>query len=143
MEEVLITRLTNDILSDQYFNDLFIKCASEAGQRIITNNGSQSLSQKELNHLLRFSDILSNSNSSAARNKAHQIITYLNHKYSSDPAYRTISKAVFAKLGNFPAINYLERRNENEAELPFLRRTEKTLKEIEQAVPGREDFCFY
>jgi replicative superfamily II helicase len=100
------------------------------------------LREQEYVHLLRFADILSNSSDSKARNKSYQIISILNHAYKEDPTYRTYSKAVFAKLGNFPAIEYLEDKDRNPAQLPFDRNLEKTAKEIIQSVPDTEGLVF-
>lgn len=100
------------------------------------------MTNKELTDALRFSDILSNSKNSEARNKAYQIITYLNHKFKNDEIYRTVSKAVYSKLGNFPAINYLTNYNENTATLPFFRSIEVEAKKVIQKVPDSENFVF-
>ncbi len=138
----IIEKLTEDILKDEYFNLLFRKSSllSAYNQFNILNNDT--LSEKELKDILRFADILSNSTNSIARNKAYQIITFLNTSYSNDPIYKTVSKAVYSKLGNFPAIKYLEEYNENNSELPINRLIEVEAKTLIQQVPGSDNFTF-
>lgn len=138
----IIEKLTEDILMDEYFNQLFRKSSllSAYNQFNILNNDT--LSEKELKDILRFADILSNSTDSIARNKAYQIITFLNTNYSNDPIYKTVSKAVYSKLGNFPAIKYLEEYNENNSELPLNRLIEVEAKTLIQQVPGSDKFTF-
>lgn len=138
----IIEKLTEDILKEEYFNLLFRKSSllSAYNQFNIVNNGT--LSEKELKDILRFADILSNSTNSVARNKAYQIITFLNTNYSNNPIYKTVSKAVYSKLGNFPAIKYLEEYNENNSELPLNRLIEIEAKTLIQKVPGSDAFTF-
>lgn len=143
MKESIIERLAKDILVDEYFETLFIKasrlCSYILFDRLEIN---ESISEKEFTHLLRFADILSNSDNSKARNKSYQIISLLNYTYRENPIYRTYSKAVLAKLGNFPAIEYLQKKDKNTAELPFDREIEKIIKEVVQAVPEKEGLIF-
>ncbi|TMI63713.1 MAG: DEAD/DEAH box helicase [Bacteroidetes bacterium] len=139
----MIERLSNEVLADQYFNQLFLKANKLLAGMIFKENGSTPyLSPKELNDILRFSDILSNSKSSIPRNKAYTIITLLNPAYSTDPYYKTFSHSVLAKLGNFPGIDYLKNKNDNNAVLPYERAVEKTVKEFIQAVPDTSNLIF-
>lgn len=143
MKENLIERLSKDILEDEYFKNLFMKLSRLYSSKLFNYfEADNKLPEKEYIHLLRFADILSNSTDPKARNKAYQIISILNYTYKNDSRYRTYSKAVLAKLGNFPAIKYLEARDKNAAELPFDRTLEKDIKEITQAVPERNDLIF-
>ncbi|MEP5601055.1 MAG: DEAD/DEAH box helicase [Algibacter sp.] len=130
-------------MTDEYFKFVFSKCSLISAEYNLKIELSENiLTNKELTDALRFSDILSNSKNSEARNKAYQIITYLNHKFKNDEIYRTVSKAVYSKLGNFPAINYLTNYNENIATLPFFRSIEVEAKKIIQKVPDSENFVF-
>ena len=139
----IIEKLTKDVLNDEYFKLIFSKCSLiSAKYNLKIELSDNILTNKELTDALRFSDILSNSKSSEARNKAYQIITYLNHQFKNDEIYRTVSKAVYSKLGNFPAINYLTNYNENIAVLPFFRSLEVEAKKIIQKVPDSENFVF-
>lgn len=138
----LIEKLVEDIFIDKYFNALFDKCILITAENIFKKNDGSELSTKELKDLLRFADILSNSANSNARNKAYQIISALNHDYSGNKIYRTISKAVFSKLGNFPAINYLETKNDNFASLPLMREIEVESKKLIQKAPDGKGMIF-
>ncbi|MFT3738001.1 MAG: DEAD/DEAH box helicase [Breznakibacter sp.] len=138
----MIERLANDVLQDEYFIKLNNKAAKLLANNLFSENGrSIKLTEKELNDTLRFADILSNSKSPKARNKAYQLITLLNEDYKNNPYYQTFSHSVLAKLGNFPGIDFLKNEN-NSSELPFDRELEKKVKEFIQAVPDTEDLIF-
>ncbi|WP_121967249.1 DEAD/DEAH box helicase [Myroides sp. N17-2] len=138
----LIEKLVEDIFNDEYFKSLFNKCILITANNIFKSRIKLELSTKELKDLLRFADILSTSSDSIARNKAYQIISALNHNYSDNKVYRTISKAVFSKLGNFPAINYLENKNANYANLPLTREIEAQSKKLVQEAPDSNGMIF-
>ncbi len=138
----LIEKLIEDINNDKYFLKLFNKCLITSAEFFLKSEKQSNFTEKEFIDALRFADILSNSTNPKARNDSYQIITALNHYYNTNPTYRTISKAVFSKLGNYPAINFLEIRNDNLAELPFLRSIESDSKKIIQKVPDSENTYF-
>lgn len=138
----MIERLAKDVLQDDYFIVLNNKAAKLLANNLFSENGrSIKLSEKELYDTLRFADILSNSKNPKARNKAYQLITFLNEDYKDNPYYQTFSHSVLAKLGNFPGIVFLKNDN-NSSELPFDRELEKKVKEFIQAVPDTEDLIF-
>lgn len=137
MQERLIDKLTEDILSSDYFNTIFSKCLMINAELTI-NNSQNNLEEEELLHALRFADILSNSDLSDARNKSYQIITCLNGAYNQNPFYQTASKAIYSKLGNFPAVSYLERVNDNHSFIPIERMIELEAKKLIQQVPDSE-----
>lgn len=140
---MIIDKLTEDILQDEYFLQLFKKASKMLAHNLFHDNIDDNyLSEKDLCDLLRYSDILSNSNSPQARNKSYQIIATLNERYRNDPKYRTVSHAVFAKLGNFPGINYLSDSDKNKSELPFDRDIEKKIKEKTQEIPNSDGLIF-
>ena len=139
----MIERLASDVLDDIYFGALYTKAAKMfANDFFSSTNPEQELNEKELNDLLRFADILSNSKNPTSRNKAYQIITLLNQKNKSNPYYQTFAHSVLAKLGNFPGIEYLKNEDKNISELPFERDIEKKVKEFIQAVPDTDDLIF-
>ena len=138
----LIEKLTQDVIESEYFQSLYNKTQFISAQQNIKTSNLQHLENKQFKDVLRFADILSNSEVSEARNKAYQIITYLNSTYKDNPLYKTVSKAVYSKLGNFPAINYLVNENNNNADLPLFRSIENNAKKIIQKVPDTEDFVF-
>ncbi len=140
----IIDKLVEDIFVDKYFISLYQKCILLSADYNINVSLSQKIkfSEKEFRDILRYADILSNSTDSNARNKAYQIITFLNQEYSNNNIYKTISKAVYAKLGNYPAINYLVEANNNNASLPVIREIENEAKKIIQKVPDSENLYF-
>ncbi len=139
----MIERLATDVLQDNYFTTLYTKAAKLFAYDFFSaTETKEPFNEKELNDLFRFADILSNSKSPTSRNKAYQIITLLNQKYKANPFYQTFAHSVLAKLGNFPAIEYLKNVDENISELPFERDIEKKVKEFIQAVPDTEDLIF-
>ena len=143
MNETIFGQLSKDILNDEYFKYLFEKISLLYAEGLFDFlNENNKLSRIEYTHLLRFADILSNSSDSNARNKSYQIISILNDNYNQDPIYRTYSNAVFAKLGNFPAIQYLNEKDNNKAELPFDRSLELDVKKIIQTVPDGDGLVF-
>jgi len=139
----IIDKLADEILESNYFLDIFKKCSLLAADYVFKKENSDNfLTDKELNDALRFADILSNDDDSKARNSAYQIITSLNNQYSQDETYRTVAKAVYSKLGNFPAINYLRNYNKNTAELPIFRDIEVETKKLIQKVPHSDNLIF-
>jgi len=139
---LLIEKLILDIFEDKYFQELFEKCLLISAECNLKSSATTILSDKEFIDILRFADILSNSKDANSRNKSYQIITFLNHKYHNDPIYRTFSKSIFSKLGNFPAIGYLVTKNNNLAELPLLHEIELESKKVIQKVPNSENTFF-
>lgn len=139
----IIDKLTEEILVDEYFDFIFHKCSMlSADDNLNKEHSDNILTKKELNDALRFSDILSNSKNPEARNKSYQIVTHLNRQFSDNKLYKTVAKAVYSKLGNFPAINYLKNYNNNNAELPILRLIQAESKKIIQKVPDSDDLVF-
>ena len=114
---VLADEIALEILSNQYFLKLFKVCMERSIYYTLNIDNQDSYSQKEFKDLLRFADLLSVSSISEARNYAYRIITYLNPYFKQDPYYRTVSKAVYYNLGNFPAVAYFVKDNNKQSEL--------------------------
>ncbi|RWU08191.1 DEAD/DEAH box helicase [Pedobacter chitinilyticus] len=145
MSEILIDKLTEEILKNEYFHNLLDRCStSNALQNFpgLSATSWSELTDKELKDALRFADLLSNSSDSDARSYAYQIVTDLNPSFAENPFYKTVAKAVYSKLGNYPAINFLSLRNGNEAEIPFDRLLQSETKKLLQAVPFQEGLYF-
>jgi len=139
----IIDQLTVDILKDSYFNKLYLKSSVNSAKIVFNqNNVNTDLSKKEFVDILRFSDILSNSNNSEGRNKSHNIIAFLNAEYRTNKVYRMFSKAIYSKLGNFPALQYLEKKDDNKAEVPILRAIQEEAKRLIQGVPESDSLVF-
>jgi len=142
LQMLLIDKLISDIFEDKYFHEVFEKCLLISAEFNLKSSVVTVLTDKEFIDALRFADILSSSKDMNSRNKSYQIITFLNHKYVNDPIYKTLSKSVFSKLGNFPAIGYLVNKNNNLAELPLLHEIELESKKVIQKVPNSENTFF-
>lgn len=138
----IIDKLTEDIFHNEYFKILFDKCSLINAEQTINKEIKSILSNKELKDSLRFADILSNSLDSSARNRSYQIVTFLNYSYCDNEIYRTMSKAIYSKLGNFPAVRYLENLNSNHSLIPLDRMIEVEAKKIIQHVPDSENQVF-
>lgn len=141
MKLTFIQKLTEDILQDDYFNSLLEKVIIISTSYLFSSH-SESFSDKEFIDILRFADLLSNSTDSNARNKAYQIITNLNPFYNGDSRYKTVAKAVYSKLGNYPAITYLEKQSDDIEKLPISRIIEDEAKKIIQEVPDGGGLIF-
>lgn len=139
---VLADEIALEILSTQYFLKLLKICTERSICNTLGVVNNDSYSEKEFKDLLRFADLLSASSISEARNYAYRIITYLNPYFQQDPYYCTVSKAVYYNLGNFPAVAYLEKENNNQSELPFDRLVELEAKKIIQEVPESDGVFF-
>ncbi|WP_128103142.1 DEAD/DEAH box helicase [Paenibacillus sp. DCT19] len=130
--------LSKDVLLDDYFNQLYkILLKNIVSTELLIDNPSP-IDEKQLVHLLRFSDILSNSTSNSNRNIAYRIVASLSTSYKDTPIFKTYSTAILTKLGNFPAIKNLQ----HNVELPFVREIEKVVKKEIQRIPGVEDQFF-
>lgn len=139
----MIERLVRDVLQDEYFISLNNQTAKLLAKNLFFEDTSNNqFKEKELLDILRFADILSNSKNPTARNKAYQIISLLNQDYKANPYYQTLAHSVLAKLGNFPGIEFLKNKDNNNSELPFERELEEKIKQFIQAVPDTEDLIF-
>lgn len=138
---ILADKIAQEVMSDGYFQSLFKKCMEQSYYQMLSSNSSQ-YTEKEYKDLLRFADLLSTSSFAEARSYAYYIITFLNASYKEEPYYRTVSKAVYYNIGNFPAVNYLTNADSNEAELPLDKIMQIEAKKVLQEVPNSEGVYF-
>ncbi|WP_428239473.1 DEAD/DEAH box helicase [Gynuella sp.] len=124
-------KLSAEILEDEYFIDLFIKAEMLSVSNFFGVEKTL-LSAKEYVDLLRFADILSRSKNFKAQNKSYKTVSLLIDDYKGDSLFKRFAHSILVKLGNFPAIKFLEDNDlgsdDNSIELIF----EKSLKEIYQ-----------
>lgn len=122
-------KLSGEILEDSYFQDLFIKAERLSASNFF-DTAKDDLNSKEYVDLLRFADILSRSKNFDAQNKSYKTVSLLIDDYKSDSLFKRFAHSILVKLGNFPAIKFLEDNDlgsdDNSIELIF----EKNLKEI-------------
>lgn len=124
-------KLSGEILEDSYFQDLFIKAERLSASNFF-NTEKDNLGSKEYVDLLRFADILSRSKNFDAQNKSYKTVSLLIDDYKGDSLFKKFAHSILVKLGNFPAIKFLEENDlgsdDNSIELVF----EKNIKEIFQ-----------
>lgn len=133
----IFEELSDKALNDPYFLELYHKAEILSASNLF-GIGEYTLNEKQFIDLLRFSDILSRSSSSNSQNKAYKIISLLVDDYKNDSIFRSFAESVFTKLGNFPAIKYLDEFNDQDnshsLELVF----EKIIKAEFQKIPGSD-----
>ena len=78
---MIFDKLSKEVFKDQYFGELYKKLSTIQINRIFSENNGQNLSERDIIHLLRFCDILSNSSIPEARNTAYKIISLLNQEF--------------------------------------------------------------
>lgn len=124
-------KLSAEILEDKYFIDLFLRAEMLSSSNFFGTE-KPILNAKEYVDLLRFADILSRSKNFEAQNKAYKTVSLLIDDYKGDSLFKRFAHSILVKLGNFPAIKFLEDNDlgsdNNSIELIF----EKSLKEIYQ-----------
>lgn len=126
----ILERLAIDAYEDTYFKELFDKANDLLFKNIFKESDSIPLNQKELIHLLRFCDVLSNSKKAQHRNISYKIITLLHPFYQENSFYKTVSTAVLNKLGNFPALELLDYSTPLPVDRELERKIKKTIHKV-------------
>ncbi|EJL6720077.1 DEAD/DEAH box helicase [Vibrio alginolyticus] len=129
--------LVEECLQDDYFLELISKA------EIINANNffslqHESLTEKEYIDLLRFADILSRSDNSEALNKSYKVVSILAETYSDNQVFLNFAKSILIKMGNFPAIKFLEDNYNIDCGLPVETFINQTIKEDYQKIPNSE-----
>ncbi len=130
----IFEELSKKTLNDPYFLELYHKAEVLSASNLFGIR-EYTLSEKQFIDLLRFSDILSRSSNSNSQNKAYKIISLLVDDYKNNPIFRSFAESVFTKLGNFPAIKYLNEFNKKEDSQSLELVFEKIMKEEFQKTP--------
>lgn len=138
---ILAEALTNDVLNDKYFLQIFQKAERIAAYKLFGANSDESISNKEYVDLMKFADILSHSIQPDARNKSYKAISLLVEAFKAEPGFKLYAEAILSKLGNFPALKFLNTQNNHIEKLPLEREVEKRLKsEIQKTSNGEYIF---
>ncbi len=139
----MIKELANKAISDKYLQELLSKLELIIAKSLFFEEpDNEELSNTEIAHLIRFADILSFSDNENARNLSYKIISLLYEYNRQLPTLEESFKAILVRLGNFPAITYLEsQENATEFEMPLENKLEESIKRIIQAVP-KSKFTF-
>lgn len=126
---MFIERLVNEIYEDEYLIELYEKVCKNFTRNTFRFK-YKCLTSKELKDILRFADILSNSRSITARNKAYRIISLLKDEYSNNNIYNVYSNAILKKLCNFPSL-----KNSEDFKLPMDREIDYVLEKVKYEIP--------
>lgn len=135
---MIFDKLSKDVLKDNYFMELYTLLLRHIASIELLVDNPIGINEKQMIHLLRFSDILSNSTLNDCRNMSYRIVAFLSPAFKENPVYKTYSTAILSKIGNFPAIKNLNLQ----VELPFVREIEKDVKKEIQRIPGTEEKYF-
>lgn len=135
----IFEELSQQAQGDEYFKDLFCKAEMRVAS-IFFHTQNSGLEEKEYLDLLRFADILSRSIEPDAQNKAYKIISLLVDDYKYEALFRTFAHSILTKLGNFPAIKFLEEYGQVSDNQSLELILERYIKEVYQKIPGSELF---
>lgn len=134
----LLTELANETLTDPYFKELFVKAERKLAHNFFGILGTP-LTEKEFIDLLRFADILSHSKTDEAKNKSYKVLSLLVDDYSKDQTFKFFANSILVKLGNFPALKFLDSTIGNDLDkFPTEVLFEKAVKEVFQHIPNSE-----
>lgn len=138
----MLEELSKKALNDEYLKKLISKLELSIACSIAAPEKSpEKFSKIELSHLIRFSDILASSKNEVARNLSYKIISLL---FEYDSNYQNLDaefRAILIKLGNFPAITFLDNKDYSQKfELPLENKYEEIVKRLIQKVPNSEYF---
>jgi superfamily II DNA/RNA helicase len=133
----IFEELSKKALADDYFKELFCKAEMLSASNFFQVK-KDDLEEKEFLDLLRFADILSRSEESDAQNKAYKTISLLVDDYKDEAVFRAFSNSVLTKLGNFPALKFLEENDQNSDNRSLELILERYVKELYQKIPGSE-----
>lgn len=135
-----IDELAQQALEDKYLHELFFKIEQIQAENFFQIK-SQEVGEKELFDLLRFADILSRPEIDEAKNKAYKIISMLFDGHCNDAIFQTFANSILVKLGNFPALAFIEKFSNSDSKLPYEVLYEKSLKEVFQKI-SHSEFIF-
>ena len=132
--------MSNRAYEDPYLRNLIHKLETDYCRKFYTNSSLLMLNEKEILHLLRFSDILCRSEESMHRNLSLKIISLLLEleDVSTSEYFRIIAVNTLVKLGNFPSLPIID------SDGKYLKvdeiRNDYILKELMQASPLGKPF---
>ena len=136
----IIQKMSNRAYEDLYLKNLIHKLETDYCRKFYTNSSKLMLNEKEILHLLRFSDILCRSEESMHRNLSLKIISLLLEleDVSTSEYFRIIAANTLVKLGNFPSLPIINSDGKylNVDEI----RNDYILKELVQASPLGKPF---
>lgn len=133
----LFEELSQQALQDEYFTELLVKLETLSAQKFF-HLPNTPVQQKELTDALRFADILSRSEIPDAKNKAYKIVSLLSETHQQDETYSSFATPILVRLGNFPALRFLEENLVHNVITPREVVFEKIIKETFHSIPNSE-----
>lgn len=136
----IMQKMSNRAYEDPYLRSLIHKLETDYCRKFYTNSSQLMLNEKEILHLLRFSDILCRSEESMHRNLSLKIISLLLEldDVNTSEYFRIIAVNTLVKLGNFPSLPIID------SDGKYLKvdeiRNDYILKELMQASPLGKPF---
>ncbi len=102
----VIQKMSNRAFEDNYLKTLLHKLEENFCNRLFDDGFPLTINDKEINHLLRFADILCRSEQSQHRNLSLKIISLLQEikEIRNMEYFQIIATNVLVKLGNFPSM---------------------------------------
>lgn len=138
-----IQELAEKSLDNEYFKELIEKTEKRQAHLFFkTDNPEPKLNNKELVDILRFADLFSRSENAEMLNIAYKITSLLIDDFKDDPTYKFFTNSILIKLGNFPALSFIESGDQNQ-NISYSPETlfERAVKETFQQIPN-SDFIF-
>lgn len=137
----LAEELKVDILNDPYFLSLFIKAERVMAYQLFDIELGKKITEQEYKDLMQYADILSHSVDPEARNKAYKIISLLVKGFGETKSFKLYAAAILSKLGNFPALKFLNHTFRGNDNLPLEREIERNFKqEVQKTSNGKSTF---
>lgn len=133
-----IQELVDDALQDDYLKRILSKAEQRYGFEFLKKEYNDTFTEKEYRDIMRFSDILSRDENYQGRNLAYKIISILFPFYCCDEYYKFVSNSVMTKLGNFPSLGLIMKKDNIRCYDTIEVLLDKQIKEIYQRVPGSE-----
>ena len=133
----LLESLAKSVLKDPYFTELFYKAENVYSKDFFNEQSLNStFSDKELNDILRFSEILSTGRSSHERNLAFKVLSLLYPRYQKSDNFIFHANGILTRLGNFPSLSLVTKEDKRYDTIDTL--IDKIVKHDLQKVPGGE-----
>ena len=109
----IIQKMSEKAFKDNYLKELIYKLEENYSNKLF-NSLYFTLTEIEINHLLRFSDILCRSDNSQHRNLSLKIISLLLEleEVKNTEYFRIIAVNTLVKLGNFPSLQIIDANQE-------------------------------
>ena len=141
----MLNEIANKVLENKHLADLLIKLDYHVAYSVLKypSPANNVLANQEIGCLIRFADILSFSKEDKGRNISYRIISLLLEYCESSAVHSVILKSILVRLGNFPAISYLNQNKEDvNMPLPLENRYEESVKRDLQVVPFNSELAF-